>query len=169
MGLLVKKNNRALLLNVLVLIGVFSGVLLVSAQQVSGVICFDNNGNKLGDCTAQECQINPGDSVADCSQCTTTAAKEACRADADFCKHNFCNPLSSNTFEEFIGKLTNTITFAAGSIVVVVIVLGGIMYIVSGDSPEKRGGARKTIIWGLIGFGIVLISSMLVSLVSVLL
>ena len=78
-----------------------------------------------------------------------------------------CNPLDSSTLSDFFNNLLSTAAVAAGSLVIAIIVFGGIMFITAGDSPDKQNRAKKIIIYALIGFIVVLIAATLVSVIRV--
>ena len=81
----------------------------------------------------------------------------------------FCNPLQSNTFEDLLNSIIRYLGIIGGSLVVIIVVWGGIQYIIAGESPDKRTKAFNTIKWGLIGFGIVLLAGALISVVRLVL
>lgn len=72
---------------------------------------------------------------------------------------SFGNPLSAG---DLSGVLTNIMKYLkniAGSIALIFIILGGIMYMVSAGNKEMMERAKKTLIYALAGFAIVVASS----------
>lgn len=69
-----------------------------------------------------------------------------------------------------VTKITQTITYIAGAIAVVMVILGGLQYALSGGSPGKDGsggvaGAKKTILYALVGLVVTIFSQLIVSFV----
>ena len=63
-------------------------------------------------------------------------------------------------------KITNTILYAVGIISVIMLILGGIRYVVSGGDSKKVTDAKNTIMYALIGMAIVALSSVITAFVS---
>lgn len=81
----------------------------------------------------------------------------------------FKNPISPTTIE---GVLTNIMTYLqgiAGAIAVIFIIIGGIMYMISGGSKEGTERAKKTLIFAIAGLAIVLIAPYLYDEISAIL
>lgn len=81
----------------------------------------------------------------------------------------FKNPISPTTIE---GVLTNIMTYLqgiAGTIAVIFIIIGGIMYMVSGGSKETAERAKKTLIFAIAGLAIVLVAPYLYTEIKALL
>ncbi|MFA6285018.1 MAG: pilin [Parcubacteria group bacterium] len=69
----------------------------------------------------------------------------------------FGNPLApTDTFEGVLSSIMSYLQKIAGTIAVIFIILGGIMYMVSGGSKEAAERAKKTLIFAIAGLAIVL-------------
>ncbi len=68
------------------------------------------------------------------------------------------NPLNANTFTELFLRIADWVAGIASTVAVLMVVIGGIQYMVSGGSEEKVKKARQTIQWSLIGLAIILAS-----------
>ena len=60
--------------------------------------------------------------------------------------------------ENNVANILNTVTFAIGIVIVIVIVLAGISYATSQGDPAKVKKAKDAIIYGIIGLLIVLLA-----------
>lgn len=68
------------------------------------------------------------------------------------------NPLGAESFTELFLGIADWVAGVAVSVAVLMVVIGGIQYMVSGGSEEKVATARKTIQWSLIGLMIIVAS-----------
>jgi type IV secretory pathway VirB2 component (pilin) len=69
----------------------------------------------------------------------------------------FTNPLgSSDTIEKVLTSIWTYLQGIAGTIAVIFIIIGGVMYMVSGGSKDATERAKKTVIFAIIGLAIVL-------------
>ena len=59
--------------------------------------------------------------------------------------------------------VTNLILYASGSIAVLLLVIGGVRYIVSFSNQEQMDAAKKTIKWALIGLVVVILAYAIVT------
>ena len=70
---------------------------------------------------------------------------------------SFGNPLgNTNTLQAVLTNITSYLRGIAGTIAVIFIIIGGIMYMVSGGSKETAERAKKTLIFAIAGLAIVL-------------
>jgi type IV secretory pathway VirB2 component (pilin) len=69
---------------------------------------------------------------------------------------DFGNPISANSIEAVLGNIMNYLKGIAGTVAVIFILIGGIMYMVSGGSKETAERAKKTLIFAIAGLAIVL-------------
>jgi type IV secretory pathway VirB2 component (pilin) len=68
----------------------------------------------------------------------------------------FPNPIGPNSIEGVLGNIMTYLQGIAGTIAVIFIIIGGIMYMVSGGSKETTERAKKTLICAIAGLAIVL-------------
>ena len=64
-----------------------------------------------------------------------------------------------------IRTITNTMLFAIGIIAVIMIVIGGIRYVLSGGNGENTKAAQETILYAVIGLVVALLSFAIVNFV----
>lgn len=62
-------------------------------------------------------------------------------------------------------RITNTILFAVGTISVIMLIYGGLRYIISGGDSKKVTDAKNTIMYAIIGLIIVFLSYAIVNFV----
>jgi type IV secretory pathway VirB2 component (pilin) len=68
---------------------------------------------------------------------------------------DFGNPLSFSTIEAVLNNITTYLKSIAGVIAVIFIVIGGIMYMLSGGNKDMMERGKKTVIYALAGLAIV--------------
>jgi hypothetical protein len=66
------------------------------------------------------------------------------------------NPLEADTFTELFVGIANWVAGIVASLAALMIVIGGIQYMISGGNEEKVASARRTILWAVIGLIVVL-------------
>ncbi|MDD5489760.1 MAG: TrbC/VirB2 family protein [Candidatus Moranbacteria bacterium] len=72
---------------------------------------------------------------------------------------DFGNPLSAGDLPTVLTKIMTYLRNIAGSIALIFIILGGIMYMVSAGDKERMEKAKNTLIYAIAGFAIVVASS----------
>lgn len=76
------------------------------------------------------------------------------------------NPLKSQSITELLDKIIFTLTYViAAPIAVLMIIVGAFQMLTAGGEPEKFSNGKKTILFAAIGFAILLIADLLISLV----
>ncbi len=79
------------------------------------------------------------------------------------------NPLNADSFAELFVGIADWIAGIVALLAVLMIVVGGFQYMVSGGNEEKTKQARQTIQWSLVGLVVVLLSwSLLNTLLTIL-
>ncbi|MDO8507018.1 MAG: pilin [bacterium] len=63
-------------------------------------------------------------------------------------------------------NLANLILTIAGALVVVMVIIGGIRYIISAGNPQMVEGAKKTIIYALVGLAVIILSAAILNTVN---
>lgn len=68
------------------------------------------------------------------------------------------NPLkNSDTFEKILCNVGNWLIGIAAPIAVFMVLIGAFQIMTSGGEPEKLNKGKKTILWTVVGYGILLI------------
>jgi hypothetical protein len=82
-----------------------------------------------------------------------TSASEACMVSG-------ANPITGN--DGTIAKVTRLLSYITGIAAIILIMIGGIMYALSGGDSGKVSSAKNTIIYAAIGLFIVIISQAII-------
>jgi len=69
-----------------------------------------------------------------------------------------CNPLCTKSIVGVINNVLNYLIYISVPILAIMILVGGFQILTAKDSPEKVANGRKTIMYAVIGFTIILIS-----------
>mgnify|MGYP001603495137 CR=1 FL=1 len=75
------------------------------------------------------------------------------------------NPLYTTELSTIIGRLIQAILGITGAIALLMFILGGFQWLISGGSPEKVKKGRETLTWAVIGLAVIIGAYMLVSTV----
>lgn len=75
------------------------------------------------------------------------------------------NPLKAETFEQLINSLIDFLVKIGLPIATIMIVWSGILFMASGGDPEKVTRAKKMLLYTVIGYGILLLSKGIISLI----
>jgi hypothetical protein len=92
----------------------------------------------------------------------------AAAANSEFCKTIGTDPGSEDKLfgpDSLLNRVTETIIFIAGSISVLMIVIGGLRYILSNGDPQGISNAKNTIIYAVVGLVIALSAEAILLLV----
>ncbi len=68
------------------------------------------------------------------------------------------NPIATSDFSVLVGNVLKWVLSVAGSIALLMLVAGGIMYITSAGDEQKVASSKKIITWTIIGLMVVLAS-----------
>ena len=72
---------------------------------------------------------------------------------------------SQNSFNELMKRVINIFSIVVGAVSVVMIIIGGFRYIISGGDSAGVSGAKNTILYAVVGLVIVLFAQILVRFV----
>jgi hypothetical protein len=78
-------------------------------------------------------------------------------------KSSTSNPLTGTN--GLIHKATLIIALVTGSVAVIIIILGGFMYITSGGDPQKVSTAKNTILYAAIGLVVIVAAQTIITFV----
>ena len=80
---------------------------------------------------------------------------------------NSCTTKDDKLFGDtgLISRIINIITFIAGSVAVIIIVIAGLMYVLSGGNPENTRRAKDAIIYAVIGLVVAIAARIIVTFV----
>lgn len=73
------------------------------------------------------------------------------------------NPLATTDVSTIIGRLIQALLGITGAIALLMFILGGFHWLISGGSPEKVKKGKDTLIWAVIGLAVIIGAYMLVS------
>ena len=103
---------------------------------------------------------NPFDNgKIDCASATHTANSAICKDS----QNPGDNPLTGTN--GIILNIANLIAIIAGVAAVIIIILGGLRLIQSGGNPENVAGARRAIIYALVGIIVIVLARTILGLV----
>jgi len=68
----------------------------------------------------------------------------------------FGNPITPETVEEILINIWSYLQKIAGTVAVIFIIIGGVMYMLSGGNKDAIERAKKTVIYAMVGLAIVL-------------
>ena len=79
-------------------------------------------------------------------------------------KTEFQNPSEQSfaTITSFISSVTAIILYIAGIIAVIMIVYGGILYMTALGQEAKLETAKKTLIWSIVGFVLIILAQAII-------
>ena len=97
------------------------------------------------------------------------------QADELMCNNGVCLPANqecssgslgcANTLPDFLIKIISLLLYFSGILAVLFVVIGGIMYIISGGNEEKVKEAKKTLLNAIIGVVIITMAYAIVSVI----
>lgn len=75
------------------------------------------------------------------------------------------NPTGKTDFGAILNTIITALLFFAGAVAVLFLIIGGFRYVVSAGNAEQVEGAKKTILYAILGLIIIFIAFVLVQLV----
>lgn len=148
-----------------------------NSTQEPGETCDDGNTTS-GDGCSSTCQIEGGGGGGSCNNNGTCDAGEtngSCPADCPAGGGggapttviiSFQNPLGSATFTGLINNIINFLFTIAVILAPILLVVAGVIFMTAAGDPGKVKTARSMLLWTIVGFGVILISKGLVTVLK---
>lgn len=76
------------------------------------------------------------------------------------------DPLGGKTAGEIINAIMSLLVVIGTGVTVIMIIWGGIQYMTSGGNEQRTTSAKKTIIWAIIGFSILISAKFIIQAVE---
>jgi NADH:ubiquinone oxidoreductase subunit 4 (subunit M) len=76
------------------------------------------------------------------------------------------NPLRAQSFKDLADTIINFIFWIAITIVPIMVIVAGFMFVTAGGSPQRVDTAKKMMLYTAIGFAIVLLAKGLISVLK---
>jgi len=126
---------------------IFSFLFFFSALFVyADYACVKDGATLYTKATLEECQ---GQGCTGSCQAVSTSGGSTCPP------NQFCNPLTSTSFEALVQSIANWVVKIATPIVAIFIIYSGFLFVTSGGNQAKRDAAKTTFYWTMIGAAIV--------------
>ncbi|HEY6736881.1 MAG TPA: pilin [Candidatus Saccharimonadia bacterium] len=93
---------------------------------------------------------------ADAASIIDQSAKNACA--------NACT--TSTSVSDLIGNIANVLVFIVGSVSVIMIIIGGLRYVLSQGNPAQAAQAKNTILYSVIGIVVAMTAYAIVTFVT---
>ena len=97
---------------------------------------------------------------------TVTAYAVSAQAALAQQKPDVPNPVNENTLGDVLFNVVNALLLFAGAVAVLFLIIGGFRYVVSTGNPDQVDGAKRTILYAVLGLIIIFIAFVLVGLVQ---
>lgn len=79
---------------------------------------------------------------------------------------NIDNPVNENTLGDVLSNVIFALLLFAGAVAVLFLIIGGFRYVISTGNPEQVEGAKKTILYAILGLIIIFVAFVLVRLIQ---
>lgn len=76
------------------------------------------------------------------------------------------SPTGSTSFGDLIVTVINALLLFAGAVAVLFLIVGGFRYVVSAGNPDQVEGAKKTILYAVLGLIIIFVAFLAVQVVQ---
>ena len=73
-----------------------------------------------------------------------------------------CNKTNDDIVSRTVGKVTNLVTYISGIVAVIMIMVGGFLYLTANGDASKVADAKNTIVFTLIGVTVVVLSRFII-------
>lgn len=144
----------------IILLIFLAGLFFVGTGQKSlaGSVCTNAGGSCMSDCDTSKYEFvtNDCDAGQYCCKLKSTGTGTTTPTTGGTQTSGFGNPIAPNSIEEVLGSIMRYLQGIAGTIAVIFIIIGGIMYMLSGGSKDMAERAKKTLIYAIAGLAIVL-------------
>lgn len=95
-----------------------------------------------------------------------TPKEELCKGSGGVWRGNACtNTNAGGSIETYFKSVVNILLFVIGAVAVVMIVIGGIRYVVSGGDQSSVTGAKNTILYAVVGLAVAILAYSIVNFV----
>jgi hypothetical protein len=95
-----------------------------------------------------------------------TPQEELCKGSGGSWSSNTCTtPGNSTTLQAFFKNIVNILIFIVGAISVIMIIVGGIRYVVSNGDQAAVTGAKNTILYAVVGIVVTVMAYAIVNFV----
>lgn len=84
---------------------------------------------------------------------------------------SFCQNVSTESQKGFLGpggvgtRIAQTIVFIVGALSVIMVIIGGLRYVLSGGDSNAVSGAKNTVLYALVGLAVAIFSQAIVTFV----
>lgn len=112
-----------------------------------------NSSNTIGSCWESG---NASFNRINCCGNASSAQQQSAATSSTTGSGTFGNPIAPTTIEGVLGSIMAYLQGIAGTIAVIFIIIGGIMYMISGGDKDMVERAKKTLIFAIVGLAIVL-------------
>lgn len=102
--------------------------------------------------------------AASCSAPNLTP-KEQIRCGSCTASGNSCSSGSGQGVQDTVVNVINILSMVGGALAVIMLIVGGMRYVISAGNPEATKSARSTIIYALVGLVIIAVAQIIVQFV----
>ncbi len=76
------------------------------------------------------------------------------------------NPIKGANLGEVLSGIVTSLLIFAGAVAVLFLIIGGFRYVVSAGNPDQVEGAKKTILYAILGLIVIFVAYVLVTLLQ---
>lgn len=77
-----------------------------------------------------------------------------------------CGPEAAQSFADSFGKIANILIFIVGAVAVIIIIIGGLRYVLSAGDPKSTKEAKDTVLYAIIGVVVAILAFAMVRFVT---
>lgn len=125
---------------------------------IAGPACTNAGGSCMSDCDTSKYEFvtNDCDGGQYCCKLKSTNTSGSASTSGGSSSSGFGNPITPTTIEGVLSSIMSYLRGIAGTIAVIFIIIGGVMYMLSAGDKDRTEQAKKTVIFALVGLAIVL-------------